>query len=85
VPPSIDASASARGIDLDTNADANDWMNTVSGLAHVPMPGMTASDGIAVQADELVAAPRKAGNTHIVIGHADTDQHLPFRPSRWNV
>jgi pimeloyl-ACP methyl ester carboxylesterase len=50
-----------------------------AGLSHVPMLVITSNDGLAGRNDELVAAVRSRGNTHVATAHFPTDHSYSDR------
>jgi len=69
------AGGTAEVFSDDLIAGAARWKlsNAAAGLARTPMLVLTSDDGLAPQADSLVAAVRKLGNTRVTTMHAATD------------
>lgn len=62
-------------------AHPTDWAfpAAYAGLSHVPMLVITSNDGLAGRNDELVAAVRSRGNTHVATAHFPTDHSYSDR------
>lgn len=59
--------------ELGANAAANNWLTRADALKDAPLLVLTSDDGLAPQADALVAAIRKAGGTRVRTDHVATD------------
>jgi len=59
--------------ELGSHTAEYNFVNRAPSLTHVPLLVLTANDGLAGMSDELVAAVRKAGGTHVETAHVATD------------
>jgi hypothetical protein len=69
------AGVTAEGMadEVIANHEAFSLNNAVAGLAHLPLLVLTANDGLAPRADNLVKAIQAKGGKQVTAIHAETD------------